>query len=219
MQSATEGPTLASFFSRVFGNGNWADIISCIFTIIALAFTLYFWLLDHLSEDESKFIEGKTGTLDALDTSLKTIVKHKEPPCAEDETEAQAAEGRENAKAEDVKEVLEAISEVNKRLEVILNYRFWARSRQKEEYARISKFYRDSRFLISTMRRYRESVAGEDAVAVPSSGPVIPESRDLKNDGRSLLSIETFQNSDLWDVCTDYEKGLNYIIEFIENWG
>ncbi len=162
---------MGAFISAILKNGNLIDIVSCVFTVLALVFTLYFWLLDHLSEDETKFIEGKPETLAALNACLDTI-DHSEDP----------------------QKILDAVWDVNKRMEVILNYRFWARSKQKEEYNRINGFYRDSRYLISTLRRSQEK--RED----------------------SLVGLGTLNEAEIRDIRTDYRKVLYYIIEFIENW-
>ncbi len=162
---------MGAFISAILKNGNLIDIVSCVFTVLALVFTLYFWLLDHLSEDETKFIEGKPETLAALNACLDTI-DHSEDP----------------------QKILDAVWDVNKRMEVILNYRFWARSKQKEEYNRINGFYRDSRYLISTLRRSQEK--RED----------------------SLVGLGALNAAEIRDIRTDYRKVLYYIIEFIENW-
>ena len=92
-----------------------------------------------------------------------------------------------------------AIENVNKKLEVVLNYRFWSRSRQKEEYAKVNEFYRDSKYLVSTLRRFNEK-------------------NEEKNEKHSLISISELSQDEVKDIRTDYRKGLNYIIEFIENW-
>ena len=162
---------MGAFISAILKNGNLIDIVSCVFTVLALVFTLYFWLLDHLSEDETKFIEGKPETLAALNACLD-LIDHSEDP----------------------QKILDAVWDVNKRMEVILNYRFWARSKQKEEYNRINGFYRDSRYLISTLRRSQEK--RED----------------------SLVGLGTLNEAEIRDIRTDYRKVLYYIIEFIENW-
>ena len=175
---------MAAFFAKILDNGNLIDIISCVFTVMALVFTLYFWLLDHLSEDESKFIEGKSETLAVLNKSLKTtedLMNSKE--FSED----------------DFDRMRQAIEDVNKKLEIVLNYRFWARSRQKEEYAKVSEFYRDSRYLISTIRRCQESPG-------------------QKNDQTSIVGIQTLDPDQVADIRSDYLKGLYFVIEFIENW-
>ena len=152
------------------------DIIACVFTVLALVFTLYFWLLDHLSEDESKFIEGKESFLQELKECLKTISDNREPEV-----------------------LLPIVQNVNNKLEVILNYRFWPRSRQKEDYKKINEFYMDSKYLISTIRRYVEAQnqTGEEA---------------------SLVGINKLKKEDLDDIQSDYRNGLLFIIDFIESW-
>ncbi|MBE5826408.1 MAG: hypothetical protein E7307_07190 [Butyrivibrio sp.] len=152
------------------------DIISCVFTVLALVFTLYFWLLDHLSEDESKFIEGKEEFLNELRECLKTIDNNDEP-----------------------KALLTNVQKVNNKLEVILNYRFWVRSKKKDDYKKINVFYADSKYLISTIRRYVEA-------------------QESKAGGDSLVGIPALGKEDLDDIQSDYRNGLMYIIDFIESW-
>ena len=161
---------------KMIENGNLVDIISCIFTIMALVFTLYFWLLDHLSEDETSFIKGRMNTLAILNASLNVIKDSSDPD-----------------------QLLQAVSDVNKELEVILNYRFWARSKQKDEVGKINEFYSDSRYLVSTIRRH------QDAQKTPEAG-------------RSLVGIPSLEPEELEDIRSDYQNGLSYVIEFIENW-
>ncbi|MBQ5341810.1 MAG: hypothetical protein J6W57_07405, partial [Oscillospiraceae bacterium] len=87
------------------------------------------------------------------------------------------------------------IQDVTAQLEVVLNYRFWARSAKKEEYDRIYSFYQDSRYLISTLRRN-----GEDT----GQG--------------SIVGVGNLSEEQIGDIKKDYKTGLNYIIDFIENW-
>ena len=120
--------------------GPLIDIISCVFTVLALIFTLYFWLLDNLNEEETKFVEGKGELLKTLNECLETV--------------------RSSEKTD--KEKREKVREANGKLEVVLNYRFWGRSAKKEEYSRISEFCQDSRYLISTMRRLEDANSLQD---------------------------------------------------------
>lgn len=107
------------------------NVISCVITALALAFTLYLWLINHLSEDESKFIEVKEKFLEELRGYLVTISGNKEPQV-----------------------LLPIVQKVNNKLEVILSYRFWVHSKKKEDYKEIKRFYIGSKYLISTIRRY-----------------------------------------------------------------
>ncbi|MCR4588535.1 MAG: hypothetical protein K5682_09025 [Lachnospiraceae bacterium] len=165
-----------NFFELLSQYDSLIDIVSCLFTVLALVFTLYLWLLDHLSDDESKFIEGKAGYLATLNASVKAI-KHNQ----------------------DIDLLLSRVEEVNHLLELILNYRFWARSKRKDEYNKINVFYMDTKYLISTIRRYKEDNGTGEEV-------------------RSLVNIVTLPPEELQDIQTDYCKGLSYIIDFLENW-
>ena len=162
---------MTEFLDRLSSYGPILDIVSCVFTVLALVFTLYFWLLDNLNEEETKFLEGK-GEL------LRTL-----------------KECRDKLK-EDGTDWIEKIQEVTTKLEVVLNYRFWARSSRKEEYNRAYSFYQDSRYLISTLRRNDDKAGGQD----------------------SIVAVSGLSDKQIDDIKTDYRTGLNYIIDFIENW-
>ncbi len=163
------------------------DIVSCVFTVLALVFSLYLWLLDHLSEDEYKFIEGKEEFVESLNKCLKTI---------DGSQDSQDNEDRDIQDARSpLKDLLENLEEVNSKLEVILNYRFWARSKRKEEYNKISRFHFDTRYLISTLRRSMEP-----------------------NIRYSLLNMPELKQEEIDDIKVDYKKGLYYIIDFLEHW-
>ncbi len=176
---------MLDFIVKMIDNGNLIDIISCVFTVAALIFTLYFWMLDHLSEEESEFIKSKSGVLDTL-IDKRAKIKELESIQPDDE--------------EDTKTLLAAIDDVNKEMEVILSYRFWARGKQKDEYLKVNDFYRDSKYAVSTIRRSLDNKE-------PSS----------END-RSLVSIAPLRKEELDDIISDYQKGLSFTIEFIENW-
>lgn len=160
----------------LFHGDAFINIISCAFTVLALVFALYLWLLDHLIEDESKYIAHRAKMLAALRKSLAEI----------------------NGSVRSEK-LLKAIQRVNAHLETALNYRFWTRSKQRKEYNKINAFYRDSLYLVSTLRRSLES-------------ETIPEEH------KSLLSISSLEAEQLEDIRSDYYDGLMFIIEFIENW-
>ncbi|MBQ5342726.1 MAG: hypothetical protein J6Z24_04615 [Oscillospiraceae bacterium] len=162
---------MTEFLDRLSSYGPILDIVSCVFTVLALVFTLYFWLLDNLNEEETKFLEGKGELLNTL------------------------KECRDKLK-EDGTDWIEKIQEVTAKLEVVLNYRFWARSSRKEEYDRAYSFYQDSRYLISTLRRSGDKAGGQD----------------------SIVAVSGLSDKQIDDIKTDYRTGLNYIIDFIENW-
>ena len=162
---------MTEFLDSLSSYGPIIDIVSCVFTVLALVFTLYFWLLDNLNEEETKFLEGKGELLRTLKT-CRDVLK------------------------EDGTEWIDKIQEVTAKLEVVLNYRFWARSSKKEEYNRAYSFYQDSRYLISTLRRNDDGAGGQD----------------------SIVAVNGLSDKQIDDIKTDYRTGLNYIIDFIENW-
>ena len=161
---------MIEFLDRISAYGPIIDIVSCVFTVLALVFTLYFWLLDKLNEEETKFFEGKGELLNSLRDCRDVLGK-------------------------DGTEWIDKIQEVTARLEVVFNYRFWARSAKKEEYSKAYSFYQDSRYLISTLRRN-----GEDT----GQG--------------SIVGVGNLSEEQIGDIKKDYRTGLNYIIDFIENW-
>ena len=166
---------MSEFWSKLSGF-DYLNIISCVFTVLALVFSLYFWLLDKLSEDESKFIEGKKDLLGTLNDCLGKIDGDPE-----------------------LKTLRDCIQGVNEKLEVVVNYRFWTRSSVNNDYQKIQRFYQDSRYLLSTIRR-----------AIESSDP---EHQDM-----SLAAITGLEPVEKADILTDYRRGLKYIIDYVENW-
>ena len=172
---------MLDFITKMIDNGNLIDIISCVFTVAALIFTLYFWLLDHVSEEETEFLKKKPGLLGTLNKSLNKIkeIEH----------------SKKDAKV-DSRTLLNAISEVNKQMEIVLNYRFWTRGKYKDAYLRVNNFYKDSKYAVSTIQR----------------------SLDETDNGKSLVSIADLGKDELEDIRSGYQRGLSYTIEFIENW-
>lgn len=170
---------MLSFFKALSEYDAIIDIVSCVFTVLALIFTLYFWLLDHLGEDEAKFIEGKEKFLKSLYKCLRVM----------DDLHSNS----------DLQPLLKTLIKVNNKLEVILNYRFWARSKKKEEYKKINQFHYDTRYLISTLQRAMEA----------QNAPIV--------DG-SLINMPELEPNEIEDIKADYRKGLYYIIDFLENW-
>ena len=165
-----------SVFQRISQYDFLISLFSCIVTILALVFTLYLWLLDQMSDEEAKFLEGKKEFLTILYNSLNIAQNSKEPMT-----------------------MLKLLQDVNDQLEIVMNYRFWARTKRKEEYNKINEFYQDSKYMISTIRRFLEAERAKDL-------------------GRSLIAIPDLDESELDDIQSDYRNGLSFIIEFMENW-
>ena len=175
---------MLDFFVKIIDNGNLIDIISCVFTVAALIFTLYFWLLDHLNDEESEFLKAKSGILDQLDSSLKKI---KDPGCI-------MKDGN-----NDPGVLLDEIEDVNKQMEVVLSYRFWTRGKQKETFLKVNDFFRDSKYAVSTIRRSLEhkelsSTGDESLVSITPLGK--DELEDIRSDYQKGLSftIEFIKN-------------------------
>ena len=124
------------------------NIVTCIFTIAALVFTMYLWLLEQLSGEETRFVEGKAGYIRALKGSKGKIDDFKKK--FEKENDSALAEDK------DIEEIRDIIDEVNGQLEIIVNYRFWNRNAHKKDFEKIKKFYTDSKYLTSTITRYTE---------------------------------------------------------------
>lgn len=171
------------------GPGEWADIISCVFTIVALAFTLYLWLLDNLSGDESKFVEKKGEILKELNACLESLEDtSKDTPTDEKPS----------------KDFLQTLLKADTQLEALVSYRFWARSKQKEEFEKIRVFHEDSRYLISLIKRLTE----------PPKRSNLSESTEQP---KSLAAVLPLNRTQLKEIRNAYRNGLLFIIEFIEN--
>lgn len=163
---------MANIITKMIENGNLINIVSCVFTVLALVFTVYLWLLDHLSEDEAKYIKEKPILLRAL-KECQDILEN----------------------SDSLEKTLEAIYDINRRMEVILNYRFWIRSKQKEEYDKIIEYHRDCRYMISTIQRSMET-----------------------DETDSLLRIKPLDKPKLEELLSDYRGELSYIIELVQDY-
>ena len=97
----------------------------------------------------------------------------------------------------DKEELLMTVQGVNNELEVILKYRFWVRSKQKEKYKEITDFYHDSKYLISTILRYMEYEKDEK----------------LK---QTLVWIPKMDDDEMKDIRDAYKNGLFFIRDFVE---
>lgn len=161
------------------------DIISCLFTVIPLGITFRFWLLDHLLEDEMEFLEKKGECIADIDACIEELDRLPVGPYA--------AEDRSEARYFD--RLLQLMQQVERRLEVIVNYRFWGRKGYREEFKRIRDFYSDNKYLISTVARYSET------------------------DGmNSLVSVSSLEEEDKRSLFEEYRKGLVFVKVFIKEW-
>ena len=157
-------------------NGNLVSIISCFFTVMALVFAVYLWLLDHLSEDEANFIKRRATTVKVLNNSMAEAIILKS--------------------SDDLKTMIE---KVNNQLEIVLNYRFWEFGKHRDDYYKVRKFYRDSRYLLSSLCRYiedRNSAEGKD----------------------SIVSIPALSDEEFAEIKKNYLDGLSLIAELIQTW-
>ena len=142
------------------------EIISCLFTVLALIFSLYLWMLDKMNDDKSAFIDKKK-------EYLNFIIDKKE----------------ELQKNISVKNMLKSIQELNAELEIILNYRFWERSNKRQDYIKIKNFFIDNKYLISNIKRYIE-----EKECKPRKGSLISifdfeeEINNIKKDYNNVLS-------------------------------
>ena len=174
------------------------NLISCIFTVAALIFALYCFLLEQLGADESDFLRSKDEKVKVLSECLDKIKTQTDIFYQTyDKKNNKVLDNSTTVKT--VKIVLESIKEVNNQLEIIMSYRFWVRSKVKKEYGIINVFHNDSKYLISTMERYLEAKKGKAV-----SG--------------SLIEISTLEPRDIEDIYSDYGRGLEYILDFIKNW-
>lgn len=167
------------------------NIVSCIFTIAALVFTMYLWLLEQLSGEETRFVEGKAGYISALKGSKSKIKEYeiKFDNGSEQDSSDFTAEDK------DIEAIRDIIDEVNGQLEIIVNYRFWNRNAHKKDFERIKKFYGDSKYLTSTITRYIEPY-----------------------DDNTLIEIGRFDLQTIKEIIRQYIKGLDFIIIFLEDW-
>ena len=185
----------------------WIDIISCVFTIVALIFTLYLWLLDQLSGEESQFIEHKSQYI----KDLKEYKDHISDIQTKSIPEYQISESPENDRKKLYDDLLdkfhENVENVNNLLSVIVSYRFWTRNAQKTDFEKIQDFLADSRYLSSTIMRCREGDDDDSLIEIKPD--------DLSAQRNDSAPTEP---SKLEKISESYINGLNYIIYYLEDW-
>ena len=147
------------------------DIVACISAVIALFYTLYFWLLDHTIDDVSKFIGSKRVFLAVFRDSKKRlqsliILTNSSNIILENELEI----------------LLEVAENVHEQLAIILNYRSWMFSKQLEAYSMMKILYCDIGYLTSTLRRSKEQISKESLINIPALGD-----EDLEHIRNNLL--------------------------------
>lgn len=169
------------------GFGYTIEFISCIATIIALIFTLYLWLLDKIGDDRAEYLKVRRQFIADLNNGiirLRNLNKTNTVP------------QRNNSHA--YKQILSTIEDMNDELGKILSYRFWERNAQSDDYNKITDFHSGSRYLISTLKRYDNS---------------------LKNSGTSdtIVGIQPLSPQEIDDMISDYITGLEFILEFVDD--
>ena len=102
------------------------------------------------------------------------------------------------------KDFLQTLQKADTQLEALVSYRFWARSKQKEEFEKIRVFHEDSRYLISLIKRLTE----------PPKRSNLSESTEQP---KSLAAVLPLNRTQLKEIRNAYRNGLLFIIEFIEN--
>lgn len=122
-----------------FGISEITSIVSCLFTVLALCFTLYFWTIDNRNDDEISFFEKKRTYIQDL---LMLSSKIKE--C--------------NKATEDMAML---ISDANDILQIIMHYRFWSNRKENDMVAIIQKLYEDGYYFVSEIER-SVKVSGEE---------------------------------------------------------
>ena len=221
------------------GIGDWIELGSFFLAIIALVFTLYFWLLDQLREEETKFIEGKEEQINKLkdyrdkikELNKDTIAaRNNESPENQDqiskpkknnnkkgkdnnnqETQASNSLGIESLNG--LVEYQKQIEKVNYILDVLVRYRFWNRNAPKEEFDKIKEFHTDSKYLSSTLLRYIENLRIEKDNNSQGADNKNPEKKD-----DSLIAIKMLKTDSLEEITDSYVNGLNYIIFYLQDW-
>ncbi|MBO4653360.1 MAG: hypothetical protein IKI15_11735 [Lachnospiraceae bacterium] len=120
------------------------EIVSCVFTVVALLFSLYMWLIDRNDEDNMEFYKKKK-------KYLETLYKDREIIEVIDETANEKKELSE--KMQDTWDTSVAIDEINNTLRIITAFRFWGRSRWYDRFPELQKLFSDSIVLSSQLKR------------------------------------------------------------------
>lgn len=119
----------------IIKNLQLGSVISCVVTVLALVFTLYLWLIDHLNADEDSYIENKREYILKLEEYYSKVSRRE---CT-------------------VECFAQIVEEVNDLLFILLHYRFWERSIKKEDYKKMTNLYYDSKYLLSELVRIDET--------------------------------------------------------------
>ena len=117
------------------------EIVSCVFTVVALLFSLYMWLIDRNDEDNMEFYQNKKDYLDTLEHYRDVIVQTDDAD-----------------KKKEASEIAEAIDEINTTLRIITAFRFWGRSRWYDRFPELQKLFSDSIVLSSQLKRSSEEI-------------------------------------------------------------
>jgi hypothetical protein len=115
------------------------EIVSCVFTVVALLFSLYMWLIDRNDEDNMEFYQHKKEYLETLTTQRELIANA-------DNADKKKAAG----------DIAQSIDEINTTLRIITAFRFWGRSRWYDRFPELQKLFSDSVVLSSQLKRSRE---------------------------------------------------------------
>ena len=115
------------------------EIVSCVFTVVALLFSLYMWLIDRNDEDNMEFYQHKKEYLETLTTQRELIANA-------DNADKKNAAG----------DIAQSIYEINTTLRIITAFRFWGRSRWYDRFPELQKLFSDSVVLSSQLKRSRE---------------------------------------------------------------
>lgn len=162
------------------------DIIAGVFSVVALIFTLYLWSLDHLSEDESKFIENKRENVRKLTEIASRI----------------AQPGIMYMELEDL------VTQVNDILCVLVNYRFWVNTENGSFCEKMRSFYEDSRYFISELHRIGEVYDRKQNRTMEGHPSVVSIGSDDDDERKLLIDMKNKYVKTLWEII-DFLEGMD----------
>lgn len=162
--------TFKSILEFLNNNAIFIDIISCFFTVIALVFTLYLWLLDQ-RDDEKDYVENKSKYIKQLEATINTI------------------DNKSNAGF-----IVEQMCKADSVIEEVISYRFWANTPHYRIIKDMEEFHKNSKYYISAIKRIDVHFEQESIFYIDINQKLELKSRYIKK----LSYFINFLKNDEW---------------------
>ncbi|MCR4928545.1 MAG: hypothetical protein K5988_00955 [Lachnospiraceae bacterium] len=162
--------TFKSILEFLNNNAIFIDIISCVFTVIALVFTLYLWLLDQ-RDDEKDYVENKREYIQKLDAIINNIDDRSNPAG-----------------------IVEQMGKADSVIEEVISYRFWANTPHYKIIKEMEEFHKNSKYYISALKRISEQLEEQSIFYIDVNQKLELRNRYIKK----LSYFINFLKNDEW---------------------